>query len=60
MSGNTNNEAVFVGDLPQINTCNTSDLLMIVVYSDPANTATATLKVITVGHLSNVISGLIS
>lgn len=56
---NTNNEAMFVGDLPSVNTANSADLIMIVAFSDPANTATAELKVISVAHLANVISALL-
>jgi hypothetical protein len=57
---NTNNEAVFVGDLPKVTSANTAVILFFLTFCDPANTQTATLKLITIGHLANTISNLIS
>lgn len=57
---NTNNEAMFVGDLPHITSCNTADLLVIVSFSDPANTQTASLKLISIGSLANALSILLA
>lgn len=53
---NTNNEAVFVGDLPQVNSCNVGDLLVLTVYSTPGNTATARIVTITVNNFIQAIA----
>jgi hypothetical protein len=51
----SNNNAVFVGDFPLVNSCNVGDLLMLTVFSDPSNTETAMLVNITVNNFINVI-----